>query len=63
MSGDISALSSGRAKTSDTECVTAKRKARGLAAEAIYKGTVSQVAVEENRKGRWVLVPKVVRVR
>ena len=31
-----------------------EQEARGLAADAIHKGTVSQVAVEENRNGQWV---------
>jgi len=35
-----------------------EKEARGLAADAIHQGTVSQVAIEENRSGEWVLVPK-----
>ena len=32
-----------------------EKEARGSAADAIHAGTVSQVAVEENKKGQWVL--------
>ena len=31
-----------------------EKEARGAAADAIHQGTVSQVAVEENKNGEWV---------
>lgn len=31
-----------------------EKEARSMAADAIHKGTASQVAVEENRNGQWV---------
>jgi hypothetical protein len=31
-----------------------EKEARGVAADAIHRGTVSQVAVEENKNGNWV---------
>ena len=34
-------------------CNSAK-EARADAADAIHRGTASQVAVEENRRGKWV---------
>jgi hypothetical protein len=37
-------------KLFDTE-----KEARGSAADSIHRGTDSQVAVEENKNGQWVL--------
>jgi hypothetical protein len=31
-----------------------EKEARGNAADAIHRGTASQVAVEENKAGQWV---------
>ena len=31
-----------------------EKEARGFAADAIHRGSASQVAVEENKNGQWV---------
>jgi hypothetical protein len=54
MSGENHRVVFGTGETVRYRLFNSEKEARGAAADAIHQGTVSQVAVEENRKGQWV---------
>jgi hypothetical protein len=54
MSGENYRVVYGGGETIRYRLVNSEKEARSMAADAIHHGTVSQVAVEENRNGKWV---------
>ncbi|HTK79106.1 MAG TPA: hypothetical protein VL286_01570 [Rhizomicrobium sp.] len=57
MSGENYRVVFGAGETVRYRLFNSEREARGIAADAIHQGIVSQVAVEENKNGQWVLSP------
>ena len=55
MSGEHFRVVLGRGEGVKYRLCNSEKEARGNAADAIHRGTASQVAVEENKRGRWVL--------
>jgi hypothetical protein len=54
MSGENHRVVFGAGETVRYRLFNSEKEARGVAADAIHQGAVSQVAVEENRNGQWV---------
>jgi len=54
MSGENHRVVFGAGETVRYRLCNSEQEARSAAADAIHQGTVSQVAVEENRNGQWV---------
>jgi hypothetical protein len=54
MSGEHYRVVLGAGANARYRLCNSEKEARGLAADAIHRGTVSQVAVEENKNGLWV---------
>jgi hypothetical protein len=54
MSGENHRVVLGAGETVRYRLFNSEKEARGAAADAIHQGTVSQVAVEENKNGQWV---------
>ena len=55
MSGEHFRVVLGTGKDVKYRLFNSEMEARGVAADIIHRGTVSQVAVEENKSGKWVL--------
>jgi hypothetical protein len=53
MSGENHRVVFGAGETVRYRLFNSEKEARGVAADAIHQGTVSQVAVEENKNGQW----------
>lgn len=53
MSGENYRVVYGAGETIRYRLVNSEKEARSIAAAAIHHGTVSEVAVEENRNGKW----------
>lgn len=54
MSGENHRVVFGAGETVRYRLLNTEKEARGVAADAIHQGIVSQVAVEENKNGKWV---------
>jgi hypothetical protein len=54
MSGENHRVVFGTGETVRYRSFNSEKEARGVAADAIHQGTVSQVAVEENKSWQWV---------